>query len=59
MLFHAARVLSPETTKSRKPAKASRNRNVRLNKEQTTKVPLDKRIGVRKMDTDMKPVEKL
>ena len=58
MLFHAARVLSPETTKSRKPAKASRNRNVRLSKEQTTRVPLDKRISVRNKNTDMKPGEK-
>ena len=57
-LFHAAGFLSPETTKTRKPAKASRNRNVRLNKEKTTRVLLDKRICVRNMDTDMKPGEK-
>ena len=40
-------------------AKASRNKNVRVNKEQMTRVPLDKRIGVRNMDTDVKSGKKV
>ena len=46
------------TTKSRQITKASRKRNVKLNKDQTTRVPLDKRIGVRNMDIDKKPGER-
>ena len=56
--FPRGRVLSPETTKSRKTAKASRNKKERSNKEQTTRAPLDERIGVRNMDVDMKQREK-
>ena len=58
-LFHAAGFFSPETTKSRKTAKASRSKKERSNKEQTTRAPLDKRIDVKNMDIDVKPRKKV
>ena len=50
--------MSPATTKSRQIAKASGNKNVKSNKEQKTRVPLEKRIGVRNTGADKKPGER-